>query len=125
MEEIKLNDNFNKETNKKNNKGVWIVVAGFLLLFIIVIAVLFCTSGNDCPIISDYLTYSNYNQIQNGMSYSQVVDIFDGHQGVLNTSSGYGGYNLAYYTWSNNSGTKCIVIGFENGNVCAKSQYGL
>lgn len=29
MEEIKLNDNFNNKTNKKNNKSVWIVVLGF------------------------------------------------------------------------------------------------
>ena len=125
MEEIKLNDDFNESPNKSNSKGIWIGIAGFLVLFIIVIAVVVGVSGGDGSTNSNYLTYSNYTQIQNGMSYSQVVDILDGHVGVLDTSSSYGGYTLSYYTWSNSSGTKCIVVGFENGSVCAKSQYGL
>ena len=125
MEEIKLSDDFNESPNKSNNKSIWIGIAGFFVLFIIVVAVVVGVSGGDSSTNSNYLTYSNYTQIQNGMSYSQVVDILDGHQGVLDTSSSYGGYTLSYYTWSNSSGTKCIVVGFENGSVCAKSQYGL
>ncbi|MBQ4557807.1 MAG: hypothetical protein IJA61_00315 [Clostridia bacterium] len=125
MEEIKLNYDLNEGSNKNNSKGNWSGVFGFLVLFIIVVVVVVGISVGDGSINSNYLTYSNYTQIQNGMSYSQVVDILDGHQGVLDTSSSYGGYTLSYYTWSNNSGTKCIVVGFENGSVCAKSQYGL
>ena len=120
MEEIKLNDDFNESPNENNGKGAWIGIAGFLVLLIIVVAVVVGVSGD-----SNYLTYSNYTKIQNGMSYSQVVDILDGHKGVLDTSSSYGGSTLSYYTWSNSAGTKCIVVGFENGHVCAKSQYGL
>ena len=125
MEEIKLNDDFNESPHKSNSKGVWIGIAWFLVLFIIVVAVVVGVSGGDGSTNSNYLTYSNYTQIQNGMSYSQVVDILDGHQGVLDTSSSYGGYTLSYYTWTNSSGTRCIVVGFENGKVCTKSQYGL
>ncbi len=125
MEESKLNNSFNEIPNKNNNKGFWIGITGFLVLFIIVIAVVVGLSGEDGLTNSNYLTYSNYTQIQNGMSYSQVVDILDGHQGVLDTSASSGGYTLSYYTWSNRSETKCIIVGFENGRVCAKSQYSL
>ena len=59
------------------------------------------------------------------MSYLQVVDILDGHEGVLYSYSEYGGYTLAYYTWTNSTASKCIVVGFMNDSVCAKSQYGL
>ena len=124
MEEIKLNNDFNESPNKNNTKGVWIGIVGFLVLFIIVVAVFVSVSEGDGSTSSNYLTYSNYTKIENGMSYSQVVDILGGHQGVLDTSSSYGGYTLSYYTWSNSSETICIVVGFENGCVCAKSQYG-
>ena len=125
MEEIKLHDNFNESPNKNSNKGALIGIVGFLVSLIIVVAVVVGFSGGDGSANSNYLTYSNYTQIQNGMSYSQVVDILGGHEGTLDTSSSYGGYTLSYYTWSNISGTKCIVVGFENRRVCAKSQYGL
>lgn len=124
MEEVELND-FNEIQNKNNNKGIWIGIVGFIFLFIIVIVIIVCFSGKDESTSSNYLTYSNYAQIQNGMSYSQVVDILDGHQGVLDSSSSYGGYTLSYYTWSNGSGTKSITVGFENDSVCTKIQFGL
>lgn len=125
MEEIKLDDDLKKTSNKNNIKGFWIGVAGFLILFVIIVAVVVGVTKVDGSTNSNYLTYDNYIQIQNGMTYSQVVDILDGHEGILDTSSTVGGYTLSYYTWSNSSGTKCIVVGFENGSVCAKSQYGL
>lgn len=122
MQEIKLD--FNQDRPKNKKKTTLIVVIGVAVLFAVIMAIAFgVLSGGSTG--ASYLTYSNYAQIQNGMSYYQVVDILDGNQGALSTSSGFGGYTLAYYTWSNSSGTKCIVVGFENGSVCAKSQYGL
>lgn len=122
MEEIQLNIQKN-EPQKQKNKNFLIGIIGFVVIFVAIIAIAVGLSSGSTS--SNYLTYSNYTQIKNGMSYSQVVDILDGHEGVLDTSSSYEGYTLAYYTWSNSSGTKCIVVGFENGTVCAKSQYGL
>lgn len=60
------------------------------------------------------------------MSYSEVCDLLGGN-GKLDTSSGYGGYTLAYYSWEYNGLTvyRAIIVGFENGKVCAKSQVGL
>jgi len=92
-------------------------IASVLIIFILVLF----SSG--C--FSTYLTYENYSKIKNGMSYSEVVEILDNHEGELDTSAGYGGYTLSYYHWTSTSGSRCIVVGFENGRVCAKSQYGL
>lgn len=75
--------------------------------------------------IDDYLTYDNYIQIQNGMTYQEVVDILGGYDGTLDTSAGSGGYYLEYYYWSSEYGFEIITVGFENGRVCAKSQIGL
>lgn len=122
MEEIQLNTQRNNP-QKQKDKNLLIGIIGFAVIFIAIIAITVGLLNGSTS--SNYLTYSNYSQIRNGMSYSQVVDILDGHQGVLDTSSSYEGYKLSYYTWSNSSGTKCIVVGFENGIVCAKSQYGL
>lgn len=116
MEEI----NVEVKQNGKSRNKVWILVAvTFIVIFLIIlIAVLPGNSYN-------YLCYENYSKISNGMSYSQVVDILDGHSGEEYLSSGSGNYRLSYYSWQNGSGTKCIIVGFENGQVCAKSQYGL
>lgn len=104
------------------NKWIWATVA-FVAVFVIVLSITLGSRG--CSSNINYLTYDNYMKIQTGMTYTEVVEILDGHQGQLDTESGYGGYTLKYYTWTNSSGTRCIVVGFENGRVCAKSQYGL
>lgn len=125
MEEVKLVvddcDQSNKNSKRKNALIAIVVVCSLMIVIGLVIG--FCAPGGATS--SNYLTYQNYSRIQNGMSYSQVVDVLGGHQGVLDVSSSYGGYTLSYYTWSNQSGTRCIVVGFENNKVCAKSQYGL
>lgn len=104
------------------NKCVVAIIA-FVVTFIIVLSIIL--GSRSCSSSITYLTYENYIEIQNGMSYSEVVEILDGHQGKLDTESGYGGYTLRYYTWTNSSATRCIVVGFENNRVCAKSQFGL
>lgn len=120
VEEINLSNQINPTTQPNSNKkiiGIVICIAVFVVIFAIIIS---STGGT-----KTYLTYENYMKIQTGMTYSEVVKVLDNHQGDLDTSSSYGGYTLAYYTWTNNSGTRCIVVGFENGKVCTKSQYGL
>lgn len=133
MEEIKL-DNDHNEQPEKNNKNTKIIIAIAIMVIVVVLIGIILgfaldtnsdESGNSGHIGTRYLTYRNYERIQTGMSYSEVVNIFGGNQGVLSTSSSYGGYTLSFYTWSNSSGTICVSIGFENNRVCAKSQYGL
>ena len=120
MDEINVGNQNNQPPQTSNNKtAIGVVVA--IIIGVILFAVIISSVGGS----NSYLTYENYMKIHNGMTYNEVVDVLDGHQGELDTSAGYGGYTLSYYTWSNSSGTRCIVIGFENGRVCVKSQYGL
>lgn len=125
MEEIKLQDNSEEITKNNNKRNIIIGAMTFIVLCVIIFVVAISASKSGSSTAHDYLTYSNYVRIQDGMSYSQVVHILGDNDGMLDTSSSYGGYTLSYYTWSNNLGTKCIVVGFENGKVCAKSQIGL
>ncbi len=118
MEQFNLNQT--EINKKKNNPGKIIGVVVAIAIVVIIIGIVFGVSKKD-----EWLSYDNYCKIENGMTYSQVVDILDGHEGELTTSGGYGDYSLSYYSWSNDSGDKIIVIGFENGRVCAKSQVGL
>lgn len=125
MEEIKLEDNSDEITKNNNKRNIIIGVITFIISCVIIFSVFLLISKGSGSSTNDYLTYNNYVSIRDGMTYSQVVNVLGGNSGVLDTSSSYDGYTLSYYTWSNRSGTKCIVVGFENGKVCAKSQYGL
>lgn len=104
--------------NRKNGAILGSIVAS--IIFVILLIVIISPSGG----YSGTLTYENYMKINNGMSYSAVCDIFDS-SGELSSTAGSGGYTLSYYTWQNSSGTRIVVVGFENGQVCAKSQVGL
>lgn len=119
MDEINVGNQNNQPPQTSNNKtAIGVVVV--IIIGVILFAVIISSAGG-----YSYLTYENYMKIHNGMTYNEVLDVLDGHQGKLDTSAGYGDYTLSYYTWTNSSGSRCIVIGFENGRVCAKSQYGL
>lgn len=116
MEEKKLNIEEQKGDNKK-----WIWVVLIIVGAVILISFLF----KDGATVNNYLTYENYNKISTGMSYNSVVEIFDGNEGVLDSTASSGDYTISYYTWSNSSGSKIVVVGFENGYVMTKSQFGL
>ena len=120
MEEINLGNQTNQRSQPPNNKKIFGIVI-CIAVFVVIFAIIISSNGGT----KNYLTYENYMKIQTGMTYTEVVKVLENHQGDLDISSSYGGYTLAYYTWTNSSGTRCIVVGFENGKVCAKSQYGL
>lgn len=117
MEELEVE--YEEKPNNTSKKIIAIVgVAIFIVPFIVMLC--FFMSSD-----TQWLTYDNYCDIKNGMTYSEVVEVLDGHKGKLDTTSGYEGYTISFYTWQNSSGTKCIVVSFENGRVGGKSQYGL
>ena len=120
MSEINVGNQNNQPSQKSNNKSVLGVIIA-IIIGVIFLAVIISSVGDS----NSYLTYENYIKIHNGMTYNEVVDVLDGHQGELDTSAGYGDYTFSYYTWTNSSGSRCIVVGFVNGRVGAKSQYGL
>lgn len=121
MEENNIQLNDQPPQRQSNSYIGWIILAVVVVVIIAVLVGVLVgkTNGNG------YLTYENYLKISNGMTYSQVVDILGGHAGTLDTSSSYEGYTMTVYSWSNNSGTKNIVVVFDNGKVSAKSQFGL
>ena len=96
-----------------------------LVLVVLVLGTILVGCAVDSNSIDDYLTYENYLKIENGMTYSEVVDILGGYEGTLDTSAGSEGYYLEYYSWTSEYGLEIITIGFENGKVMAKSQIGL
>ena len=122
MEDLQVQNNQN-EPKKINNKAIALLILG-VIAFSTVIALLI-VFAIDKPNETSYLNINNFNRISNGMTYEQVVEVLDDHEGTLQTSAGSGEYLIEYYNWTNNSGTKIIVVGFQNGIVMAKSQIGL
>lgn len=71
------------------------------------------------------ITLEEYNKIENGMSYDEVVSIV-GSPGTENVSSGSGSYTIKMYSWEGNGmiGSNANVT-FTNGSVSGKAQFGL
>ncbi len=75
------------------------------------------------------ITLDQYNRIQNGMKYDQVVKIlgkegtFEGEQ---TEKDDFGGQMTArQYSWKNGSFGGFMDVTFVNGGVAMKTQYGL
>lgn len=65
-----------------------------------------------------YITLDEFNRIQTGMTYQQVVEIIGG-EGTLITEDSYGSKS---YSWEPvpNSGMTTVVMGFTNGVLVTK-----
>ena len=90
-----------------------------LLILSFIIALLLFING--CS--STRVTKANYNKIENGMSFDEVVDIL-GEDYEISSSAGYGGYNSSCYIWTGFSGANITII-FVNDEVFSKAQAGL
>ncbi len=69
------------------------------------------------------LTLDKYNQIKNGMSYKEVVDIM-GSEGVQQSSSGEGKYKVETYKWDGEQ-YQFISVVFMGDKVYSKVQAGV
>ncbi|MCK5840592.1 MAG: zinc-ribbon domain-containing protein [Candidatus Sabulitectum sp.] len=76
------------------------------------------TSRNDTEV-----TYAEYLEIENGMSYSEVVAIV-GFEGEEMSRNNIAGYESILYSFSNRFGTNMIIT-IQDGGVTSKSQIGL
>jgi len=124
MEEIQLNGSPSPvESPKKQGKTLAIIIISVIAFSALVVALLFLVIPSDKS--NNYLTMENFNRIETGMSYNQVVEIFDGNQGELQSSSSYEDITMSIYIWTNESGSRIVSIMFENGAVTTKSQVGL
>jgi len=68
-----------------------------------------------------YITKREYDQIEHGMTYTEVVKILGKESSVVSTSSGFDGDTTVIYTWINLDGSIVSVI-MQNGRVIMKSQ---
>lgn len=74
---------------------------------------------------SEYITLDEYNAIENGMSYDEVVEII-GSKGTSTSEASSGNYSIKIITWYGNgmAGSNANVT-FTNDKVTGKAQIGL
>lgn len=114
--------------------GIAIVVLGVLLIISGIVSL----SGNDLnnpsptPDVSstesnkNLVTYANFEKIENGMTYEQVVEIFGVDGKVLSeVDMGDVEYKTTMYYWYDDTGIANCNITFQGGVVIAKAQIGL
>ncbi len=142
---IQVNESATQPTKQKKRKSkkkalliFFIIVAAFFLIILIAAG-----SGDDsnsnnndgisdstnesASVESEYITYEEYEKIQNGMTYNEVVKII-GCEGQVVSSSTYGDANTVTYSWSSKDMggvTYGATIVFIDGVVTGKSQIGL
>lgn len=108
---------------RKNQKRPLIIIISILTIIfgigIIAGSVSDTDNENDC-----YITMEKFNQIENGMSYSEVSEII-GCEGVLSTESSSGNVMLKIYGWYAENGISNGTFSFTNDKLTAKSQIGL
>lgn len=102
--------------NKKNLIALGIVC----LILTILLSIIIISAATDSD---DYLTYENYEEIQYGMTYNEVVEVLENHIGSSDKNSGRGDWIC---TWEDSSRTRKISVRFDkNGIAYYKSQKGL
>lgn len=67
-----------------------------------------------------HITEREYDQIQRGMSYTEVVKILGKEDSVTRTSSSFDGDTTVVYTWFKSGGSIVSII-MENGRVLQKT----
>ena len=106
--------------NKKSNTNLIIkLVCGVVIVAsLIVIAV---------TIINNSITASEYNKIEYGMTYKEVVEIV-GCEGEYTSGASYGGSSAEMYSFKgvlyHLNGANAVFY-FQNGKVSGMSQIGL
>ncbi len=71
------------------------------------------------------VTMANFNRLETGMTYSQVVEIL-GKEGEELSSNDIAGYKTVMYKWDGEAGWGSNMnVMFQNGKLISKSQFGL
>ena len=100
--------------NKKNFISLAICLGILIILFCFIIIPAVTDSD-------DYLTYENFEKIQNEMDYQDVVDVLKHLE-----DSKSSGREDCICIWKDGSGSRWISVRFDkNGIVCHKEQKGL
>ncbi|MCS5644363.1 MAG: hypothetical protein NZ807_14045 [Dehalococcoidia bacterium] len=98
--------------------------------FLIMTTVLLTTVMTGCPSGNNVVSNAEYRQIENGMSYSQVVTII-GYGGTESSSGIIEGVpgvmpsiTTKLYMWQNSDGSNMNAM-FQNDKLTSKAQFGL
>ena len=70
------------------------------------------------------VTLEQYNKIEDGMTYDEVIAIFGGKE-TSSSESEVAGIKSQIMTWNGNGDFSIVSIGFIDGEVSSKSQTGL
>lgn len=70
------------------------------------------------------VTLEQYNKIEDGMTYDEVITIFGGKE-TSSSESEVAGIKSQIMTWNGNGDFSIVSIGFIDGEVSSKSQTGL
>lgn len=97
-----------------------IAVVGVLFLVFYISGVLLS------PLAQDYITKSQFDAVQPGMSYSDVSGIMGvGGELLSTTNIGDDSYKTDMYVWyGKRTGANCNIT-FQGGKVVSKAQFGL
>lgn len=112
-----------RKKQKKHGVLRWIIGVPLLLIgVLIIIAIATGGSGEDD---SALMTMEEFEAIENGMTYEEVVNIVGGEGELSNTASS-GDYTIELYSWTGNgSANSNANVTFQNGVVTGKAQVGL
>lgn len=75
------------------------------------------------PFVNDKITMAQFQQIQTGMTYAQVVEILK-RDGEELSRSELGGTLTIMYSWKNSDFSNMNAM-FQNDKLTTKAQYGL
>lgn len=123
---------------KKQTSNFHYYVIGFLVLFLIYMISSLVSNDSTKPdsgfslpnIGTSIVTFDEYERIEVGMSYKQVVEIIgsDGEELSRNKIEGVPGVmesvETVMYQWMNKNGANMNVM-FQNNKLIQKAQYGL
>lgn len=114
-------DRINIENKRKRNYQIASAIASLLVMIFFILYFI----GN--PFSTKGITLSEFNKIQNGMSYQEVVSIIGEEGTVLSSVDLNIGYEYAaqIYSWYGNNSVANANVTFQGGKVIAKAQLGL
>lgn len=103
-------------------KGILIFLCIFIVIGIVTTVILNSSNEN---LHTEYITLEEFNKIQTGMTYDEVVNII-GSNGTLSSESEVTGYHTQIFTWQGYGvpGANANVT-FQNNKVVTKAQAGL
>jgi hypothetical protein len=140
MDSPKQGDDLQRTPRRAQGTGVRGLILGGVIFILVVIAVAWWagqylpsqphaptidrpTRSLSTPRIDVRLSMNQYNQIQTGMDYLEVMRIL-GRPGTELSRMDMAGYKTVMYGWANPDGSNLNVM-LQNDRVISKAQFGL